>query len=225
MVDLNFIHPSLRAAITSAHTHTTTRNRNFVITSGLRTWTEQDELYTLGRTVSGNIVTNARGGESLHNYGLACDFALEEDGKLTWPDPVISDVWSVLEEGVHHAAQDPKVPHDVDYEWGGRWHFRDAPHVQIRATLNELRAGYYPPSSDVDWLVKAHTTFLFNTPWICRRAQKLLNDLGLEAGSVDGAWGSRSRNAVIAFQSSRKLPVTGQPNEATMRLLVLNTQS
>ena len=39
--------------------------------SGTRTFAEQDRLYAQGRTEPGNVVTNARGGQSNHNYGIA----------------------------------------------------------------------------------------------------------------------------------------------------------
>src|SRR5215471_18388685 len=44
-----------------------------LVVQGLRTWAEQDALYAQGRTASGQIVTNARGGQSYHNFGLAVD--------------------------------------------------------------------------------------------------------------------------------------------------------
>lgn len=43
------------------------------ITSGFRTVEEQEQIYQQGRTVNGHIVTEARGGESIHNFGLAVD--------------------------------------------------------------------------------------------------------------------------------------------------------
>jgi peptidoglycan L-alanyl-D-glutamate endopeptidase CwlK len=43
------------------------------ISQGLRTFAEQDALYAQGRP-KGKIVTNAKGGYSMHNYGMACDF-------------------------------------------------------------------------------------------------------------------------------------------------------
>ncbi|MFB4163977.1 M15 family metallopeptidase [Alteribacillus sp. JSM 102045] len=46
---------------------------------------EQNNLFAQGRSEHGNVVTNAEGGESYHNYGLAIDFALENDnGEITW---------------------------------------------------------------------------------------------------------------------------------------------
>ncbi len=49
------------------------------IVQGLRTFEEQDALYAQGRSKPGNIVTNSRGGQSYHNYGLAIDFAILYD--------------------------------------------------------------------------------------------------------------------------------------------------
>lgn len=47
----------------------------------LRTFAEQDAIYAKGRTVEGVIVTNAKAGQSWHNYGLAVDVVLIVDGK------------------------------------------------------------------------------------------------------------------------------------------------
>src|SRR5258707_663519 len=60
-----------------------------MITQGLRTWDEQDELYAKGRTAppvgKQYIVTMAKGGESYHNFGLAFDIVvLDAAGKSDW---------------------------------------------------------------------------------------------------------------------------------------------
>ena len=56
------------------------------ITQSLRTFEEQDVLYQQGRTKPGKKVTNAKGGQSIHNYGLAFDIVLmydkDGDGKF-----------------------------------------------------------------------------------------------------------------------------------------------
>jgi len=44
-----------------------------VVSAGFRSWAEQDSLYDQGRSLPGRIVTNAKGGESWHNYGVAVD--------------------------------------------------------------------------------------------------------------------------------------------------------
>ncbi|WP_309244896.1 M15 family metallopeptidase [Bacillus sp. WMMC1349] len=46
------------------------------MTSGYRSFAEQNKLYAKGRTASGKIVTNAKAGQSNHNYGLAVDYVL-----------------------------------------------------------------------------------------------------------------------------------------------------
>ena len=52
---------------------------------GLRTFAEQDALYAQGRSVPGSIVTNAKGGESPHNYGCASDWTLwDVSGNPIW---------------------------------------------------------------------------------------------------------------------------------------------
>ena len=51
------------------------------VISGLRTYTEQDELYAQGRTTTGPKVTNARGGHSNHNFGIAFDIGVFEGTK------------------------------------------------------------------------------------------------------------------------------------------------
>lgn len=50
----------------------------------LRSEAEQAELYTHGRTAPGAIVTNARPGQSAHNYGLALDFVPLLHGRPQW---------------------------------------------------------------------------------------------------------------------------------------------
>ena len=51
------------------------------VTSGLRTYAQQDALYAQGRTKPGNIVTNVKGGYSSHNFGIAFDVAVFEASK------------------------------------------------------------------------------------------------------------------------------------------------
>ena len=69
------------------------------ITQGLRTFKEQDELYAQGRTKAGKKVTNAKAGQSIHNYGLAVDICLIIDGKTAswdtakdWDNDGVADI-------------------------------------------------------------------------------------------------------------------------------------
>lgn len=103
-----------------------------------RTFKEQQDLYNLGRTVvnpdgkskskpMGNIVTNAKAGQSIHNYGLAFDIALIIDGKeASWN--TVKD-WDG--DGVSDWMECVKIAKEEGWEWGGDWKtFKDEPHFQ-----------------------------------------------------------------------------------------------
>ncbi|WP_062055678.1 M15 family metallopeptidase [Aquimarina longa] len=89
------------------------------VTSALRTWQEQNRLYKKGRSVSGKIVTNAKAGESYHNYGLAFDVVEIKNGKALWNNPN----WQKI----------GNLGKSLGFEWGGDWkRFKDKPHFQKR---------------------------------------------------------------------------------------------
>jgi peptidoglycan L-alanyl-D-glutamate endopeptidase CwlK len=106
-----------------------------LVTQGLRTWAEQDALYAKGRTAppigKQFVVTNARGGRSWHNFGLAFDIVvLDSVGKSDWD--VSHPGWSMAAE----------LGKSVGLEWGGDWKgFKDMPHFQYTGglTLAECR--------------------------------------------------------------------------------------
>jgi hypothetical protein len=85
---------------------------------GLRTFPEQDALYAQGREGRpGPRVTNARGGESPHNYGCATDWCpWDSDGKPYWPegdDPIWAPYLAALEKVGLRAGHDFKdTPHN-----------------------------------------------------------------------------------------------------------------
>jgi len=86
---------------------------------GFRSKERQNELYRQGRTESGNIVTNAKGGESFHNYGVAVDIVFGPEGEPSW-DPKMP--WKTL----------GKVGKEFGFEWGGDWKgFSDLPHFEM----------------------------------------------------------------------------------------------
>lgn len=49
------------------------------ITSTLRTMQEQTDIYAIGRTKPGNILSYTKAGYSMHNYGLAFDCSFPHD--------------------------------------------------------------------------------------------------------------------------------------------------
>lgn len=117
----------------------------FHLFMGLRTFEDQDELYAQGRTKPGRIVTNARGGDSLHNYGLAADYVLDSQ-----PDkPGIQWSWDTKADlnadGRRDWIQMGEIAETCLLEWGGRWkRFPDLPHVQntFGLSLAEIKELY-----------------------------------------------------------------------------------
>ena len=76
------VHPELRRRLGMLAEALAGRGMQAMITDGLRTFAEQDAIFAQGRTKPGNIVTNARGGESNHNYGLAVDLYPVIEGRV-----------------------------------------------------------------------------------------------------------------------------------------------
>jgi len=118
---LNELHPSIRQSAIDAYTEAckvTPVGVHPLITEAYRSFERSDELYAQGRTKPGQIVSNARGGQSLHNYGLAIDFVLIVNGKMVWE--VNADWMTVV-----------KVFKKYGFEWGGDWNsLKDYPHFQ-----------------------------------------------------------------------------------------------
>lgn len=57
-----------------------------LITSTYRDIESQNALYDQGRNTKGKIVTNAKGGQSFHNWKCAFDFVPIVNGKAQWND-------------------------------------------------------------------------------------------------------------------------------------------
>jgi len=98
----------------------------------------------------GNKVTNAKGGQSYHNYGVAIDFVLIIDGKdaswdinKDWDDDQVADWIEVV-----------KIFKAAGWEWGGNWtSLKDYPHFQktfgnsISDLIKKYKQGYFLPDS------------------------------------------------------------------------------
>jgi peptidoglycan L-alanyl-D-glutamate endopeptidase CwlK len=98
----------------------------------LRTFAEQDALYAIGRTVGGRKVTNAKGGQSYHNYGLAVDIVLLVDKDKNGSFETASWETNVDMDGDGKAdwMEVVAIFKRHGWEWGGDWKFTDKPHFQ-----------------------------------------------------------------------------------------------
>ncbi|WP_018755216.1 M15 family metallopeptidase [Paenibacillus terrigena] len=142
--------PVVKAATEALIDRCFNRGIPIVITQGLRTIAEQDSLYAQGRTKPGQIVTNARGGYSKHNFGMAIDFALlMPDGK--------SVSWDIKRDGNCDGIEDwgdvVSEAKALGFEWGGDWRsFKDYPHFEMTFSLStaDLRAGKLPTQAQIN---------------------------------------------------------------------------
>lgn len=88
------------------------------VTDGYRTFSEQNALYAQGRTTPGKIVTYAKGGQSLHNFGKAIDVVEMVGG--TKP------IWRKFSNSIIDIAL------SLGLKWGGHWNRPDYPHFYIK---------------------------------------------------------------------------------------------
>jgi len=105
---------------------------DLLITSTYRDNASQNVLYEQGRTTPGKKVTNAKAGQSWHNYRCAVDVVPVVAGKPRWD--VKDEVWQQV--GALGKA--------AGLEWAGDWKkFKEYPHFQYTGglTLAQLQSG------------------------------------------------------------------------------------
>ncbi|MFP7225669.1 M15 family metallopeptidase [Priestia filamentosa] len=179
------------------------------ITQGLRTFPEQDALYAQGRTKPGKVVTNAKGGQSIHNYGFAFDFAVfDENQNPVWTGNTYNKVGALGKQ--------------LGLEWGGDWkNFKDLPHFEytFALTLKQLQAGKRPPGSAVIGTVPNSNNYLDkgDQGTLVKGLQGKLQALEFNIGStgIDGFFGAATEKAVKEFQKKHGLKVDGIVGTAT----------
>ncbi|MGC3959578.1 MAG: M15 family metallopeptidase [Verrucomicrobiota bacterium] len=85
------MHPDVEAMVRKALASCTASAIDYIVTCTYRSSWEQNDLYASGRTKPGKVVTNAKGGQSAHNYvlgqkpaSLAVDIVPCRNGKPVW---------------------------------------------------------------------------------------------------------------------------------------------
>jgi peptidoglycan L-alanyl-D-glutamate endopeptidase CwlK len=104
--------------------------------SGLRSWEDQAVLYAKGRTSPGPIVTNAKPGSSMHNFGLAIDCGVFK-GNVYMDDSTPAD--QKVADLMHKHVSTLCAKHNL--RWGGNFKkLYDAPHFEYNTpyTLADL---------------------------------------------------------------------------------------
>ena len=117
------VDPDLAAKVRAAAASLEAAGTFLLVVSGLRTAAQQDALYAQGRTAPGQIVTNAKAGQSMHNYGLAVDVV----PYLSGPSGALN--WNIGTDQFKAMVAAMKSQNLV---WGGDWiHFPDNDHFQM----------------------------------------------------------------------------------------------
>jgi peptidoglycan L-alanyl-D-glutamate endopeptidase CwlK len=125
MSKIDTLHPLIREEVRTLvdliNTTVLKSNVKMIVTQGLRTFDEQTKLYNQKPKV-----TNAKAGQSLHNYGLALDFCLVDGGRTIW-----DTVKDFDNDKVADWMEVVKVFKVAGYVWGGDFRsIVDKPHFE-----------------------------------------------------------------------------------------------
>lgn len=136
-IDTSLLYLPFHTALTALLDEALVLRSAFFVTDGYRSWDKQQALYEQGRHTPGPVVTNARAGESAHNYGLAADVVHDSDSH-----PGIQPDW---EPSAYALLGELAPKHGL--LWGGSWRVPDRPHLQwpgyvTLAELKPLREAY-----------------------------------------------------------------------------------
>lgn len=129
--DLKDLHPRVAVLAQQFIDRCKTKGIDVLITSTYRDNESQDALYAQGRTKPGRVVTNAKAGQSWHNWRCAFDFVPIVNGKAQWEDTATFERCG-------------KIAESLGLEWAGRWtRFRELAHCQFTGglTLADFQAG------------------------------------------------------------------------------------
>lgn len=142
MIDLSLLEPETRARCEQLLKLAEGEGIILDPCQGLRTFAQQDALFAIGRTEMGKDpspmqpmgrhVTNARAGESWHNFGRAFDVCI----RTFSGDKTPKDVWDGPWDRVGELGE------SLGLIWGGRWKGRkiDRPHFEWHPGLTLAQA-------------------------------------------------------------------------------------
>jgi len=148
---INYMHPAVRQEAVNAYNYINNNlfgkqiRLRFAYT--LRTFNEQDSLYAIGRTKPGKKVTNAKAGQSIHNYGLAFDIVILIDKN---GDGIFETAsWNIAsdddKDGTPDWMEAVTYLKKLGWVWGDDWKsFPDYPHFEktFGHTWKSLQAKY-----------------------------------------------------------------------------------
>lgn len=142
---LTDLHPEVFPLATAALAECRRQGLDVLVTCTFRSAQEQDELYAQGRTRPGAVVTNAKAGQSAHNYrvgqvpaSLALDVVPIRNGKPVWGlagNGIDNDPADDARDDLELWQRVRKCFEDAGFESASRWpKFREWPHFQSKRT-------------------------------------------------------------------------------------------
>lgn len=129
------LHPKVAAMCRDFLARCQAEGIDVLVTSTYRDHDSQAALYAQGRTAPGKVVTNARPGQSWHNWRVAFDVVPMRAGK---------PVWGTSGEDGKLWQRVGAIGEAVGLEWAGRWvKFRELAHFQYTGGLKlaDFQAG------------------------------------------------------------------------------------
>lgn len=129
------LHPKVQTLCRAFLSHCEDSGIDVLITSTYRDAESQAGLYAQGRTRPGRKVTNAKPGQSWHNWRVAFDVVPLRQGK---------PVWGTSGKDLELWRQIGAIGKSVGLEWAGDWKtFREYPHFQYTGgmKLADFQAG------------------------------------------------------------------------------------
>lgn len=121
---LEDLHPKVREMCNLFISSCKKEGIDVLITSTYRDIESQNKLYAQGRTEPGKKVTNAKGGQSFHNWRVAFDFVPIISGKAQWNDIALFKKCG-------------EIAKSHGLEWAGDWKtFKEYAHCQYTSGLS-----------------------------------------------------------------------------------------
>lgn len=181
MRGIDKLHPELQVCVSKFLEECKKQELDVLITETLRTQEEQERLYAQGRTTPGKIVTNCRGYQSPHCWGVAFDFCRNKKGyEYDNTDGFFDKVGNIAKTIFDNT--------EYDLFWGGDFKtFVDKPHIEMIK---------YMPNNSTKWLIDTYgTPDKFMKTWKngdeesmeevsewAKEAQKLMKELKISDG-------------------------------------------
>lgn len=199
------INPKVKESALELISRAYEENIYVLITSGFRGMEEQAALYGQGRETyvyngkdygdpNKPKVTNAKPGQSNHNFGVAIDFVLvSEDGNEALWD--VNDKWIRVSN----------IGKELGFKWGGDWtSFKDYPHLEMKDVDNNSTRPMLQIGDRGEFVVQL---------------QEALKRAEFYTGTCDGIFGENTKQAVINFQVANNLSADGVVGPMTWKAL------